>query len=83
MTIEASDILSDGYVRLYRQRTDIPFIPENILNIEVAFHSLPRLHAAFTSVTKKEAELSAQMPFLCGIFRAGIRYQRWNRDHGH
>ena len=71
MTIEASDILSDGYVRLYRQRTDIPFIPENILNIEVAFHSLPRLHAAFTSVTKKEAELSAEMPFA------------WNPEFGY
>ena len=49
MTIEASDILSDGYVRMYRQRTDIPFIPDNILNIETTFQSLPRLHAAFTS----------------------------------
>ena len=61
MTIEASDILSDGYVRMYRQRTDIPFIPDNILNIETTFQSLPRLHAAFTSAAKKEAELSAEM----------------------
>ena len=60
MTIEASDILSDGYVRMYRQRTDIPFIPDNILNIETTFQSLPRLHAAFTNTAKKEAELSAE-----------------------
>ena len=71
MTIEASDILSDGYVRMYRQRTDIPFIPDNILNIETTFQSLPRLHAAFTSTAKKEAELSAEMPFA------------WNPEFGY
>jgi protein arginine kinase len=63
MTIEPSDIISDGYVRMYRQRTDIPFIPENILNIETEFHSLARLHAAFTSTVKKEAGLAGEMQF--------------------
>ena len=63
MTIEQSDIISDGFVRIYRQRTDIPFIPENILNIETEFHSLPRLHAAFTGTAKKESQLAAEMPF--------------------
>ena len=71
MTIEASDILSDGYVRMYRQRTDIPFIPDNIINIETEFHSLPRLHAAFTGTAKKESELSAEMPFA------------WNPEFGY
>ena len=55
MTIEPSDIISDGYVRIYRQRTDIPFIPDNILNIETEFHALPRLHAAFTGTAKKDS----------------------------
>ena len=39
MTIEESDIISDGFVRIYRQRTDIPFTPDNILNIESDFSS--------------------------------------------
>ena len=71
MTIEASDIISDGYVRLYRQRTDISFIPENILKIETEFHSLPRLHAAFTATAKKEAELAGDMTFA------------WNPEFGY
>lgn len=71
MTVEPSDIISDGYVRIYRQRTDIPFIPENILNIETEFHSLPRLHAAFTSTLKKEAELAREMQFA------------WNPEFGY
>lgn len=63
MTIEPSDIISDGYVRMYRQRTDIPFIPDNVLNIETEFNSLPRLNTAFTATAKKEAELAGEMPF--------------------
>lgn len=71
MTIEQSDILSDGYVRLYRQRTDIPFTPENILNIEADFSELSRLHAAFSSVMAEEAEAAAQHPFA------------WNPEFGY
>ena len=71
MTIEPSDIISDGYVRLYRQRTDIPFIPDNILNIEKEFTSLPRLHSAFKNVLKTEAELAGEMPFA------------WNPEFGY
>lgn len=71
MTIEPSDIISDGYVRLYRQRTDIPFVPENILNIETEFHSLPRLHAAFGNAMKKEADLAKEMQFV------------WNPEFGY
>ena len=51
MTIEPSDIVSDGYVRLYRQRTDMPFTAENIISIETEFHSLPQLHSAFSGTT--------------------------------
>lgn len=71
MTIEASDIISDGYVRLYRQRTDIPFIPENILNIEQNFNSIPQIHSAFSDVAKNESELAATMPFA------------WNPEFGY
>ena len=63
MTIEPSDIVSDGYVRLYRQRTDKPFLADNILTVETEFHSLQRLHAAFNSVQKKESELSKEYSF--------------------
>lgn len=71
MKIEQSDIISDGYVRLYRQRTDIPFTPDNIMNIESSFSSLSRLHAAFRSVMKEEAEQSAAHPFA------------WNPEFGY
>ena len=71
MTIEQSDIISDGYVRLYRQRTDIPFTPDNILNIEADFPSLSKLHAAFASVMAEEAEAAAQHPFA------------WNPEFGY
>jgi protein arginine kinase len=63
MTVEPSDIISDGYIRLYRQPVDRSFIPDNILTVETEFHSLPRLHAAFNSVLKKEAELSKEYSF--------------------
>ena len=71
MNIEQSDILSDGYVRIYRQRTDIPFTPDNILNIEASFPSLSKLHAAFSSVMAEEAEAAAQHPFA------------WNPEFGY
>ena len=71
MTIEESDIISDGYVRLYRQRTDLPFTPDNILNIETGFSSLSRLHAAVSTTMKEESEIAAQHPFA------------WNPEFGY
>lgn len=71
MTIEPSDIISDGYVRIYRQRTDIAFLPENILNIETAFSSISQLHSAFEMSAKKEADLADEMPFA------------WNPEFGY
>ena len=71
MTIDPSDILSDGYVRLYRQRTDLPFTPDNILNIEATFTSLPKLHAAFASVMDEESAAAVQHPFA------------WNPEFGY
>jgi protein arginine kinase len=71
MTVEPSDIISDGFVRIYRQRTDLPFVPDNILNIEAEFNSLPHLYAAFTDVSKQEADLAKKMPFA------------WNPEYGY
>ena len=71
MTIEESDIISDGYVRLYRQRTDLPFTPDNILNIETGFSSLSRLHAAVSATMKEEGEVATRHPFA------------WNPEFGY
>ena len=71
MKIKQSDIVSDGYVRIYRQRTDMPFTPDNILNIESGFTSLSRLHSAFRSVMKEEAEQAELHPFA------------WNPEFGY
>ena len=69
--IDSADIFSDGYVRLYRQPTDRPFTPENILNIETDITSLPRFHTAVTTVFKQESQLAAQTPFA------------WNPEFGY
>jgi len=69
--IDSADIFSAGYVRLYRQPTDRPFTPENILNIEADITSLARFHAAVTTVFKQEAQLAAQTPFA------------WNPEFGY
>ena len=71
MTVEASDIVSDGSVRLHRQRTDIPFTPDNIMVIETGFKDLQRIDSAFTAAMKKEAELSTCHPFA------------WNPEFGY
>lgn len=71
MTIEPSDIIADGFVRMYRQRTDLPFLPENIVTVETAFGTLSRLHAAFEGTAKKESELANEMPFA------------WNPEFGY
>ena len=69
--IDRADIFSDGYVRLYRQPTDRPFTPENIMNIETDITSLPRFHTAVTTVFKQESQLAAQTPFA------------WNPEFGY
>ena len=69
--IDSSDIFSEGSVRLYRQPTDRPFTPENIMNIETDITSLPRFHTAMTTVFKKESQLAAQTPFA------------WNPEFGY
>lgn len=71
LEIEQSDIFSDGFVCLYRQRTDLPFTPENIIHIESEFASLSRLHAAFSSAMREEAKIAADHPLA------------WNPEFGY
>ena len=71
MTIEESDIISDGFVRLYRQRADLPFTPDNILNIEMEFSELSQLHATVSSIQKEESVAAARHPFV------------WNPEFGY
>ena len=69
--IDSADIISEGFVRLYRQPTDRPFTPENIMNIETDITSLPRFHTAVTTVFKQESQLAARTPFA------------WNPEFGY
>ena len=71
LEIDSADIFSEGSVRLYRQPTDRPFTPENIMNIETDITSLPRFHTAVTNVFKQESQLAAQTPFA------------WNPEFGY
>ena len=71
MTIDPSDIMDDGFVRMYRQRTDQPFLPENIISIATPFPSLSLINKAFEGTAKKESELAKEMPFA------------WNPEFGY
>lgn len=71
MKIEQSDIISDGYVRLYRQRSDLPFTLENMLIVDTGFSSISRINAAFRSAMKKDDELAARHPLA------------WNPEFGY
>ena len=69
--IDSADIFSDGYVRIYRQPTDKPFTPQNMINVERAVPSIPRLHAAVSAALQEEAKLAAKAPFA------------WNPEFGY
>ena len=71
MTIRESDIMSDGAVRLYRQREDLPFTAENLVTIKAPFASLARMPMAFASAFKKEAEA------------ASVHSYAWNPEFGY
>ena len=49
--IEQADIFSGGCVRIYRQRTDIPFSPENITTLETDFSSNVTIFTADLVIT--------------------------------
>lgn len=69
--IDPSDIVSDGIVCIHRQRTDLPFTAENIMNFEFKFPSIPRLHAAFSSAMVKADEVAELHPIA------------WNPEFGY
>lgn len=71
MTIRESDIMSDGVVRLYRQRAEQPFSADSMITIETPFTSLSRIPAAFSSTFRKEAEAAALHSFA------------WNPEFGY
>lgn len=65
------DVFTDGRVRIRRQRTDLPFSPENTVCIETGFQTVARLSASFASAMRKEAELATKHPFA------------WNPEFGY
>ena len=69
--IDISDIFIDGYVRLYRQRLDQPFTPDNIMNMDSGIKSVFRINAAVESAMRQEAEIAAAHPFA------------WNPEFGY
>ena len=71
LDIELSDIFSDGCVCIYRQRTDIPFTPENIIATETCFSSIARLNSAFSTSMAKVKNLAASYPLA------------WNPEFGY
>lgn len=71
MNIEISDIVSDGYVRIYRQRADLPFTPKNILTVETPFDNFDSIGNACSAAAEKVRNL------------ASARHFAWNPEFGY
>lgn len=69
--IDENDIFFDALACLYRQRTDIPFTPDNITNIEMKIPSPGRIGSALAKLMKEEAREAAMHPFA------------WNPEFGY
>ncbi len=69
--LSAADVVSDGVVRYYRQRTDLPFRADNTLCVEVRWNDPQSLPAAFRTASEKEAEVARRHPFA------------WNPEFGY
>lgn len=69
--IDEADIFSDALGCLYRQRTDLPFTPENIYHIDLKITSPARIQSALTKLLKEEAKAAALHPFA------------WNPEFGY
>lgn len=63
MKVRESHVFTDGNVRLFRQRTDIPFQVDNTLCIEVPFSRIGGLPIAYKVAYAKERETAARHPF--------------------
>ena len=71
MNIDISDIVSDGSIRIHRQRTDIPFTVENMLTVDTPFKNLDSIHNAYSTSAEKVRELASAHPFA------------WNPEFGY
>ena len=61
--IGGSDIFSDGMVRLYRQRTDLPFTHENAICFKAEISSPMRIRQAVTKLLREESKAADEHPF--------------------
>ena len=52
-----------GYVRIFRQRTDMPFKASNTMCIESSWREPDRIRAAYETAAQKEHELARQYAF--------------------
>ena len=64
-------VVSQGFVRIFRQRTDMPFKASNTLCIETTWRDLDRLQPAYEQAAQKEQDLARQYSFA------------WNPRHGY
>lgn len=63
LEIDGSDIFSNGIVRLYRQRTDMPFTLKNTFCIHADVSSPVRIRQAVSKLLREEAKAAEQYPF--------------------
>lgn len=61
--IAGCDIFSDGMVRLYRQRTDLPFTHENLVCFKAEISSPMRIRQAVTKLLRDESKAAVEHPF--------------------
>lgn len=71
IAINPHDILSDGYVRFYRQRTDRPFTRENIIQVSAKFAAIENINAALSAALKDVKDIEARHPLA------------WNPEFGY
>lgn len=56
-------VVSGGYVRIFRQRTDMPFRASNTMCIETVWRDVDKLVSAYELASQKEHELARQYSF--------------------
>lgn len=61
--IGGSDIFSDGMVRLYRQRTDLPFTHENAICFKAEISSPMRIRQTVAKLLREESNAADEHPF--------------------
>lgn len=71
IVINHCDILSDGHVRFYRQRTDRPFTRENIILVNSKFSAAENINTALSAALKDVKNIEARHPLA------------WNPEFGY